>query len=302
MRIERENIILSDDENDNFIVLDNEDFLLLPLSNNYIFSKGASSNLFILNDPTGEIEDRVIKICKSPLGGYKKDKRLKRFEREIQAFKRAKKNHLNGVIEFYKSGKVEIDRDEFLCFVMEKADEDLPSFMERNRFEFTTNQKLTFCVNILNGIKQLHSIGIYHRDIKHDNILLINNEFKIGDLGLVEFQDGDFEFDYVNEKIGPFGWLCPEATNKMLTNKKDIVYNYDCAIDTGSDIFQFGKLFWYVFQGNLPIGQVLIDDYEIEEDDIFQIIFSMLQYKKSRRPTIQNIEELLEPLKIKYGV
>jgi len=46
----------------------------------------------------------------------------------------------------------------------------------------------------------------------------------------------------------------------------------------------------------------LIDDYEIAEDDIFQIIFSMLQYKKARRPTIANLEALLEPLKIKYGV
>jgi hypothetical protein len=88
----------------------------------------------------------------------------------------------------------------------------------------------------------------------------------------------------------------------MLTNEKDIIYNFDCEIDSSSDVFQLGKLFWYVFQGNLPIGQILIDDYEIAEDDIFQIIFSMLQYRKTRRPTIANLEALLEPLKIKYGV
>lgn len=295
------NIILSPNEEDNFVQIDNEDFLLLPLNDNFEKSKGASSNLFILNDPTGESEDRVIKICKSPLSEGRNG-RTRRFDREVRAFKLAKRNKLRNVIDFIKNGEVEIDGDDFLYFIMEKATEDLATFLENNHFDFTPNQKLTFCVNILNGVKQLHKVGIYHRDIKHDNILLVDGEFKIGDLGLVRFRHEDSNIDWVNEKIGPIGWLTPEATNKMLTNEKDIIYNFDCEIDSSSDVFQLGKLFWYVFQGNLPIGQILIDDYEIAEDDIFQIIFSMLQYKKARRPTIANLEALLEPLKIKYGV
>lgn len=295
------NIILSPNEEDNFVQIDNEDFLLLPLNDNFEKSKGASSNLFILNDPTGESEDRVIKICKSPLSEGRNG-RTRRFDREVRAFKLAKRNKLRNVIDFIKNGEVEIDGDDFLYFIMEKATEDLATFLENNHFYFTPNQKLTFCVNILNGVKQLHQVGIYHRDIKHDNILLVDGEFKIGDLGLVRFRHEDSNIDWVNEKIGPIGWLTPEATNKMLTNEKDIIYNFDCEIDSSSDVFQLGKLFWYVFQGNLPIGQILIDDYEIAEDDIFQIIFSMLQYKKARRPTIANLEALLEPLKIKYGV
>lgn len=301
MIFEKGNIILSPNEEDNFVQIDNEDFLLLSLNDNFEKSKGASSNLFILNDPAGEADDRVIKICKSPLSA-RGNGRIRRFKREIRAFKLAKRNGLRNVIAFVKDGEVEIDNDHFLFFIMEKAEEDLASFLEKNRFDFTPNQKLTFCVSILNGIKQLHQVGIYHRDIKHDNILLVDGEFKIGDLGLVQFRHEDSRVDWVNEKIGPIGWLTPEATNKMLTNEKDSIYNFDCAIDEGSDVFQLGKLFWYVFQGNLPIGQILLDDYEIAEDDIFQIIFSMLQYKKARRPTIANLEALLEPLKIKYGV
>ena len=300
MKFDGKNILLSPDEEDNYIQIEHEDFLLMPLNDDFEKSKGASSNLFILIDPNSESEDRVIKICKSPLSDGR-NSRIKRFEREIRAFRLAKKNNLRNVIDFIKSGQVEIANETFLYFIMEKADEDLTSFLERNRFDFTPNQKLTFCVNILNGVKQLHKIRIYHRDIKHDNILLVDGAFKIGDLGLIRFRNED-QVDRVNEKIGPIGWLSPEATNKMLTNKKDIIYTYDCDIDANSDIFQLGKLFWYVFQGNLPIGQILLEDYEINEDDIFQIIFSMLQYKKSRRPTIANLEALLQPLKIKYGV
>src|SRR5690606_26458309 len=246
------------------------------------------------NDPNGDSEDNVIKICKSPLS-IGNNARVKRFKREIRAFKSAKRNGLRNVVEFMKEGIIEIDIEEFHFFIMEKADNDLASYLENNRFDFTSNQKLTFCVNILNGIKQLHSIGIYHRDIKHDNILIVKGEFKIGDLGLVRFRSKDNYADWTNEKIGPIGWLSPESTNKMLTNQKDIIYSYDCEIDESSDVFQLGKLFWYVFQGNLPLGQIVIDDYLAADNDIFQIIFSMLQYQKTRRLTIGSIETLLEP-------
>jgi serine/threonine protein kinase len=303
MRLQNEDIILSDDDNENFIQIEGEDFLLVNLHDDFDHAKGSSANLFILNDPSGETEDRVIKICKSALEKGK-NKRVRRFEREIKAFRLAKRNNLRNVIEFHKAGEVYIDGigSTFLYIIMEKADEDLASYLERKRFDFTPGQKLTFCVGILNGIKQLHNIGIYHRDIKHDNILVVNGEFKIGDLGLIDFQNRDFLIDKPNEKIGPFGWLSPEATNKMLTDKKDLIYQFDCDINNDSDVFQLGKLFWYVFQGNLPIGQILLEDYLINEDDIFKVIFAMLQYKKSRRLSIAAIEAMIAPLKIKYGV
>ena len=127
-------------------------------------------------------------------------------------------------------------------------------------------------------------------------------EFKVGDLGLVDFQNKDSEIDSPNEKIGPYGWLAPEATNKMLTFKKHIGFVYDCKIDKKSDVFQLGKLFWYIFQGNLPIGQIVNDDFKMRDKEIFQIIFEMLRYEKNGRPSINRIEEKFEPLKLKYGV
>lgn len=295
-----DNILL--DQNDpeqNYVQVDNIDLRLESLPG-YETNKGASSNLFLLIDPEEEYPDRVIKICKSRLG-YGNNKRLTRFRREIRAFKTAKAKSLRNVVEYYGSGEVEIAGYNFLYIVMEKAEEDLASYMERNQFKFTINQKLAFCINILNGIKQLHSLNIYHRDIKHDNILRVGNEFKVGDLGLIRFQNEDFSIDKDNEKIGPFGWLSPEATNKMLTYKKKIGFEYDCDINYKSDIFQLGKLFWYIFQGNLPVGQLVGADYKFE-NDIFEIIRLMLQYDKQRRPDIAQIENLFQPLITKYAV
>jgi len=296
------NIKLSDDFYNNIIIINNEEFMLSYLNPNIKSNKGSNSNIFIIRDMDGETEDRVIKICKSPYKKKSKDKRIHRFLREIKAFKLVNRQQTNGVIKYFGDGIVEIDKCEFLYIILEKADNDLANYLETNHFNFTSNQKLSFCVNIINNFKKLHELGIYHRDIKHDNILVLDNELKIGDLGLVEFRDKDFSMDSVNEKIGPIGWLSPEATNKMLTDGKIIGNKYDCIIDEKSDIFQLGKLFWYIFQGNLPTGQILIEDTKFDDKDIYTVIFAMIQYNKDRRPSIDEINNLFKPIKAKLFV
>jgi len=291
------NIVLSEDLYDNFVPINNEEYLLSYLNPNQPFNKGANSNVFIVSDPEGESEDIIIKICKAPYYPRSKDKRIKRFQREVRAFKIAKQNKITGVIEYYNSGTIHIDGFDFLYILMEKASDDLASYLEKQKFDFTLNQKVSFCINLINSFRKLHEVGIYHRDIKHDNILVVNDELKIGDLGLVSFQDEDYGMDRDNEKIGPAGWLSPEATNKMLTYRKRIGNTYDCIINHQSDVFQIGKLFWYIFQGNLPTGQIIQADKRFEEDDIFNIIFAMVQYDKARRPTISEISNLIEPIR-----
>lgn len=296
------NIKLSDDPEYNYIQIDNEDFYLSYLNPNKPFNKGASSNVFILHDPNQEIEDRVIKICKIPYRKNSRNKFLRRFVREIDAFRIAMKHKCKKVIKFYKSGQLEIDEKIFLFLILEKADSDLATFMEENKFAISIGQKLSICIGILQGIQELHKARIYHRDIKHDNILYVAGEFKIGDLGLADFQNADFQMDEVNEKIGPTGWLSPEATNKMLTEQKPLLYTYDCVINYKSDIFQLGKLFWYVFQANLPVGQILYNDCRFQEEDLFDIFFAMLQYNKITRPEIDQIFASFAPIQIRLAV
>lgn len=303
MKFEDGNIKLSGKLEKNYISLNNEDFYLSALSTKYRFNKGASSNLFILHDPNGETEDRVIKICKTPLtNNSNTDQRIKRFKREIRAFGITKRYSLPGIITFYGYGDVEIEDYTFLYIILEKADNDLANYLEDHNFKFSINQKVSFCISILNGIQQLHDKGIYHRDIKHDNILVVNGEIKIADLGLVQFQDRDSDMDGINEKIGPIGWLSPEATNKMLTKNKSIGNVYDCDINYKSDIFQLGKLFWYIFQGNLPLGQIILGDKKSGDSEIFDIIVLMLQHDMRRRPNIPQINILFDPIKIRLAV
>ncbi|RPJ73638.1 MAG: protein kinase family protein, partial [Alphaproteobacteria bacterium] len=189
IRFREGNIVLSEDLYDNFVTINNDEYLLSYLNPNQPFNKGANSNVFIVSDPEGETEDIIIKICKAPYYPYSRDKRIKRFQREIKAFKLAKQNEITGIIKYYSSGTIHIDGFNFLYILMEKASGDLASYLEHQKFNFTLNQRVSFCINLINSFRKLHEAGIYHRDIKHDNILVVDDELKIGDLGLVSFQD-----------------------------------------------------------------------------------------------------------------
>ncbi len=303
MRINRGNIELTDDEYSNFVYLEDGEFELKYLNPEKPYNKGASSNIFIISDPNQETEDRVIKICKTPLSNTdtKSKNKIKRFKREIRAFKLVQFKKINGVIEYFGSGELEIENINFLYIILEKADSDLAEHLINNKFNFTISQRLNFCANIINNFEKLHDIGIYHRDVKHDNIFFVDGELKIGDLGLITFKDRDYSMDYADEKIGPFGWLSPEATNKMLSRNNNI-YTYDCEIDEKSDIFQLGKLFWYIFQGNLPIGQIKYEDCNFNDLEIYNLIELMLQYSKDRRPTIKKIDEVFNPIKKRFFI
>jgi len=290
-------IKLAFDPDENIVTIGGLDYRLKYLDE-IQNSKGGNSNVFLLVNPEEEDDDEqfIIKICNKPIqfSGWKYKRR---FQREIIALKKAKYAKKKNIIKFYEQGIFIIDGLSFPFYTMEKADFDITKYLRTN--EVDTSQKVLLCLTILNGFKELHELDIYHRDIKHDNIFLLNRECKIGDLGLVHFkeEDKDFMESEIGDRIGAFGWESPETMNKFLTEKYDDLY-FDCEMDTRSDVFQLGKLFWYIFQGNLPIGQITFDDFENSDKRIYDIIFSMIQYSKANRriQSIEDVEAAFQPI------
>lgn len=296
MRVSKGNIYLSKEAYKNILRYDNVDYIIKSLNDKFSKSKGGNSNVFLIEDPQ-EGTEYVIKFSKYNLND--KDgvanywDRIERFEREIGALNIARNNEFEFVVKILFDGNYDIGNQSFRYFVMEKADSDLTDYLKNT--ELAIQQRFLICTEILSGIKELHSKHIYHRDIKPDNILFINGTWKISDLGLIGHRDDDFKAKEIGMKIGPANWMSPEAFNKMYNEGPDCknIHGFDCNLDNQSDIFQLGKLFWFIFQGNVPDGQLIRNDFKIEDDQVFEVLLNMLSHSKDR-PTIEGIEAEFE--------
>jgi serine/threonine protein kinase len=259
--------------------------------------QGGNGVLFKVIDPEND-EECVLKILKysyqSGLRSNKIKKRIERFEREIEALSLVANNEVEWVVRFYSNGIKKINGEEFPFYIMEKCDSNLSEFLALNELDIP--QKLLLCQQIIYGIIELHQNRIYHRDIKSENILFLGDKPLIADLGLADYRDSDFIIPEKGDIIGPIGWMSPEATNKFLLEKTTNPYNLPCKIEAKSEVFQLGKLFWYIFQGNLPIGQVHYDDFLINEEPIFRELIKMLQYNLNNRPDVNESHEGLKRL------
>ncbi|MBA7533984.1 hypothetical protein ES705_26230 [subsurface metagenome] len=255
------------------------------------------------NDP--DMVLKILKYKKAAKPEWKKPKE-KRFETEISALKDCKRENFPNIIDIYGDGVCKIYSPyknryhEYLFYTMEFAEYDLKKFIEKNFKNFSLEEKVGLCLSLSRGLRDLESLGYYHRDIKPDNIFMVDDNWKIGDLGLIGNRNSDFNLDRKGELIGPRGWMSPESMNKYLCEGHDFPFQFNCTINHQSDIFQLGKVFWYIFQHNAPIGSIKQSDFKIRHNRIYPILRTMLNYSLNRRyKRIDEVIKLLRPIEDK---
>lgn len=105
------------------------------------------------------------------------------------------------------------------------------------------------------AIEHLHSKGFIHRDIKPDNFVwrsMPNTAPMMIDFGIAKRQGEDVSgrpmdsFTRVTEFVGPVFFSSPE----LIEYAKDKTY----PVDYRSDIFQLGKVLWYLGTGKVSAG------------------------------------------------
>ncbi|MCF0075597.1 protein kinase family protein [Dyadobacter sp. CY261] len=254
------------------------------------------------DDPDYSEPDKILKISKYPIQKFGSNRPEKRFKKEIESLFNCKRNSFQNVIDIFQFGICRVrnvkDRsrfDDHLFYTMEFAQNDLKSYIEQNHVNMGTEEKLGLCLSLSEGLKELNSLGYYHRDIKPDNIFMIGDRWKIGDLGLINERNTTDQLDSMADFIGPKGWISPEAMNKYLCEGKGYDFRHNFEIDHQSDIFQLGKVFWYIFQHNAPIGSISESDFLIKNSSIYSLIRTMLNYSKTKR--FKHINEVITLLK-----
>ena len=291
------------DRTQNYLNIGGVDYFAFYLDPKQPRNKGAHSYVFALYEAQEEIDEptKVIKISKvadylEEDGSISENEDNKRFRNEVEALNNCKGRNFQNVIEIDQEGElVCMDKhsQKKICFpfyTMDYAECDLTKFFREN--EVGISQKIELCISLSSGLQELYGMGYYHRDLKPDNIFMMDGSWKIGDLGLVATRDSDD--DYENEYIGPRGWTTPEAMNKYLTEGNPKL-NFDYSIDHQSDIFQLGMIFWFIIQGNAPIGCIKERDFLGRNSELFSLIRTMLNHTKSRR--YANIGEVITNLK-----
>jgi serine/threonine protein kinase len=305
---QRRSVELSQEPEGNWLRIDQEDCFLETMDVADARHRGTNSSIFRCVGAEGD-HPYVVKFCRYSVGTRSQweRRRISRFLREIDALKVARDSQFSDcVIRIVDDGVLEIPAipqgprtiggtDQVRYYVMERADSDLTTFLEQN--ELTFPQKIALCSELVRILTGLHSLGIYHRDVKADNILMMSGQLLFGDLGLINFRNVDHDIDEAREKIGPFGLLSPEATNKCLGLRDKASFLFDCWIDEKSDVFQLGQMFWLILQDEVPTGHLSQADVRFPHIGVLSdVVHPMLQYGKVRRASLAEVRLALEPV------
>jgi serine/threonine protein kinase len=154
--------------------------------------------------------------------------------------------------------------------------------------------------HVAQGLARAHDLGIVHRDVKPENILISRqNEICITDFGLVRDLVQNLDISYDGQVIGTPYFMSPEQCDGR-------------SLDTRSDIYSLGISFYYALTGTKPfkaasLSQLLIKhlqetapsprkivgDLPVEIENILATM--MAKKPEDRYPKMQDILNALAP-------
>jgi serine/threonine protein kinase len=223
--------------------------------------------------------------------------RLDRFKNEIRVLRELNSSHIS---KFFDEGDIELagsldrNRRETVPWVaMQLGGPNMRRHVESiGALSVPKLQQLA--TGLCSAISHLHDVGYIHRDIKPDNFVWRDDkrsELVMIDFGIAKKLGEDVSarpmdtFTQINEFVGPVFFSSPEL----------IEYSRNKAhpVDHRSDIFQAGKLVWYLATGQISAG---IPSRKACPADgrLRDIVISMIDDDPDNRP--QTMDEVLAAL------
>ena len=284
----------------------------------------------IFLEPSNEINPDEFKILeKIGSGSFGKiysviwEKNNKKYAMKIMKLKKEKdfenyKNKLNILINFIKKTNCKnvvkvygtlyeqqmAPNQIFRCYVlMELAKTDW-EFEIKNRSKhkvyYTEEELLDIIKQLVKCYSLLQKCNITHRDVKPQNILIMNNSYKICDFGEAMVTHGKNGF--IHQPIrGSELYMSPVLFQALNNRKKDVIHN-----TYKSDVFSLGMCIFFAatltFQSLYDIREVnnmevIINTvgnyiYQNYSKKIVDILVKMLQIEEQKRPDFIELERI----------
>ncbi|MEM9508915.1 MAG: protein kinase [Cyanobacteria bacterium P01_E01_bin.35] len=179
------------------------------------------------------LKSYLLEVTKDSEKSKFRNRKVQRFLDEI-SFLRSKQG-TSGIItllDYYLPNSP--TKDERPWLVMPIAN-PLPRFVQSENCSF---QRIVEIFRDLSAtLSTLHSEGITHRDIKPDNILMLDEKACLSDFGLVDFHEKE-AVTVASEILGPQFFVAPE----MMSNGD----NADASL---GDVYSLAKSLWVVASG-----------------------------------------------------
>lgn len=161
-----------------------------------------------------------------------------------------------------------------LWYAMPVAEDNLFKYIRRNSQSLTIEGRIALFEGVLMAVSHAHSLGILHRDIGPNNVLIFEGEgqvwTRISDFGLGKDTNA---INFTRSSVGGFGqylYMSPEQRDRL----KDA--------DAKSDIYAMGNLLYFVMTGR--------DPNNIRSGDFYTVIQKAIAERPEDR--YQSIEEM----------
>lgn len=194
-----------------------------------MIGEGGMANVYLAHDVILD-RDVAVKVLRGDLAGD--DKFVRRFQRE--AISASSLSHPN-IVEMYDVGE-----DEGTYFiVMEYVDGKTLKSLIKKRGALTLSEVIDIMLQLTSAIICAHDSYIIHRDIKPQNVLILDDgTVKITDFGIAMALNSN-ELTQTNSVMGSVHYLPPEQANGSGATIK-------------SDIYSLGILMYELLTGKLP--------------------------------------------------
>ncbi|QSF13443.1 serine/threonine-protein kinase [Mycoplasma sp. Mirounga ES2805-ORL] len=187
------------------------------------------------NDPSKQNEFYALKyLTIDKNSNSKPETTLNRFRHEIEVYKKIRSDRIAKYIDSHMSRN-----EQFI--VMEYVEGENMKDRLRKNGRFIPKEAVYFAEQIAEGIQELHSLNIIHRDIKSNNIMITKTRnVKIIDFGLALDEDTQ-RLTETAKVVGSVYYMAPEL---CVSNSQPSVQ---------SDIYALGIMLFEMLTGKYPI-------------------------------------------------